>query len=280
MMSMKTKKQTAIFAILAMLVLGSVTMTGCIGNGGTEEVRVEGSSTVLPIAQSAAEEFNDEHDDIRVTVSGGGSGYGISGIIEGTIEIGMASRSIREEEKEDVPDVKEHTVGKDGLAVIVSETLHDEGLTELTQEDVRKIYSGEITNWEEVGGPDEDTYVVERADTSGTYGVFMDFMGLEDTVADSTQQENSDVRRTVAGSDYAIGYVGLGYIQDDAPAVKLDGVEPTFENVADGSYPLFRELYFYTNGEPEGATAEFIDFVMSERGQEIVEEAGFVPVDA
>jgi len=88
------------------------------------------------------------------------------------------------------------------------------------------------------------------------------------------------VRRTVAGSDYAIGYVGLGYIQDDAPAVKLDGVEPTFENVADGSYPLFRELYFYTNGEPEGATAEFIDFVMSERGQEIVEEAGFVPVDA
>jgi len=279
-MSMKTKKQTAIFVVLAMLVLGSIFMTGCIGNDGTEEVRVEGSSTVLPIAQSAAEEFNDEHDDIRVTVSGGGSGYGISGIIEGTIEIGMASRSIREDEKEKVPNVKEHTVGKDGLAIIVSETLHNEGLTELTQEEVRKIYSGEITNWGEVGGPDEDTYIVERADTSGTYGVFMDFMGLEDTAADSTQQENSDVRRTVAGSDYAIGYVGLGYIQDDAPAVKLDGVEPTFENVADGSYPLFRELYFYTNGEPEGATAEFIDFVMSERGQEIVEEAGFVPVDA
>ncbi|MFW6048067.1 MAG: phosphate ABC transporter substrate-binding protein, partial [Candidatus Natronoplasma sp.] len=198
----------------------------------------------------------------------------------GTLDIGMASRPISPEEKDKIPNVKEHAVGKDGIAIIVSKTLYEEGLTGLTQEEVKDIYSGDITNWKEVGGPDEDTYVVERADTSGTYGVFMNLMGLEETAADSTQPENADVQRTVAGSDYAIGYVGMGYIQDDAPAVKLDGADPTFGNVADESYPLFRELYMYTDGEPEGGTAEFLDFVMGERGQEIVEEEGFVPLNA
>ncbi len=282
-MKMQKKSKMMVIGMIGILLVASVLMTGCIDDGdedGMRRVTITGSSTVLPIAETTAEEFNREHDNIRVSVSGGGSGYGINAILEGTADIGMASRDISPSEKEDVPDVVETTIAKDGLAIIVSKTVHDAGVQALTTEEVIDIYSGEITNWIDIGGPDEDIYVVERADTSGTYGTFMELLGLEDTAAHSTQLENSDVRRTVATADYAIGYVGMGYVGGDAPSVKLDGYEPTMQNVLEGNYPLQRGLHYYTNGEPSGAVKEYIDFVISERGQEIVEEIGFIPVDA
>ncbi len=268
----------AALGVLALMVTATLFMTGCTDNGDVQEVSVVGSSTNLPIAQMAAEEFNREHENIRVSVAGGGSGYGINAIIEGTADIGMASRDIRPAEIEKVPNVVEHTVARDGLAVVVSKTVYDAGVTDLTTDQVRDIYSGAITNWKDVGGPDEDIYVVERADTSGTYGTFMELLGLDETAAHSTQLENSDVARTVSTADYAIGYVGMGYIGTNNPAVALDGYMPTMENVLAGNYPLQRGLHFYTDGQPTGAVKEFIDFLMSTRGQEIVAEIGFIPV--
>lgn len=266
--------------IFTLIVFSASMLSGCVENDQIQEVTIVGSSTVLPIAQMAAEEFNNEHVNMRVSVASGGSGYGINAIVEGTADIGMASRDIRPSEIEIVPNVKEYTVGIDGLAIVVSKTVYDEGITELTTQQVIDIYSGVITNWIDIGGPDEDIYVVERAETSGTYGSFMELLGLDETAAHSTQLENSDVKRTVGTADYAIGYVGMGYVGGNTPSVKLDGYSPTMENVLSGNYPLQRGLHFYTNGEPTGAAKEFIDFVLSARGQEIVEEIGFIPVDA
>lgn len=279
---MKTnkKRNMAALGVLVLLVTATLLMTGCTDSNEIERISVVGSSTNLPIAQMAAEEFNREHENILVSVAGGGSGYGINAIIEGTADIGMASRDIRPSEIDNVPNVVEHTVARDGLAVVVSKTVHDAGVTALTTAQVTAIYSGEITNWKDVGGPDEDIYVVERADTSGTYGTFMELLGLDETAAHSTQLENSDVARTVSTADYAIGYVGMGYINPNNPAVALDGFMPTLENVLAGNYPLQRGLHFYTDGEPTGAAKEFIDFLMSTRGQEIVAEIGFIPVGA
>ncbi len=281
-MKMKEKKKPSItvFGVLVMILLGTLFLTGCTDSDEEREVTVVGSSTLLPIVQTAAEEFMRENDGIRISVAGGGSGYGINAIVEGTADIGMASRDIRQSEIDNVPDVVEHTIGKDGLAVVVSKTVFDAGVTDLTTSQVTDIYSGVITNWQQVGGPDEDIFVVERADTSGTYGTFMGLLGLDETAAHSTQLENSDVKRTVGTADYGIGYVGMGYVGGNTPSVKLNGYEPTMENVLSGNYPLQRGLHLYTNGEPTGAAKQFIDFILSPRGQEIVEEIGFIPVDA
>ncbi len=279
-MKEKKKPSITVFGVLVMILLGTLFLTGCTDSDEEREVTVVGSSTLLPIVQTAAEEFMRENDGIRISVAGGGSGYGINAIVEGTADIGMASRDIRQSEIDNVPDVVEHTIGKDGLAIIVSKTVYDAGVTDLTTSQVTDIYSGAINNWRDIGGPDEDIYIVERADTSGTYGTFMELLGIDETAAHSTQLENSDVRRTVATADYAIGYVGMGYTGGDAPFVKLNGYEPTMENVLSGNYPLQRGLHLYTNGEPRGASKQFIDFILSPRGQEIVEEVGFIPVDA
>lgn len=283
--SMEKKKDLLVIAVLAILVVATVSMTGCIGGENrTEELTVTGSSTVLPIAQSAAEEFNAQNDDIQVSVSGGGSGYGIEALREGTADIGMASRDMYEEEKEEIEDARdeevvEHTVAKDGLAIVVNEYLYENGIQDLSKDDVVSIYSGEVTNWQELGGPDEEIFVVERSETSGTYGSFMDMMGLDETVADTQGQENADVRRTVINTDAAIGYVGLGYVGEEAPAVAFNGVEPSIENVQAGDYELVRDLHFYIVGSPEDAVKEYIDFVLSSEGQEMVEEEGYIPVN-
>lgn len=284
MMAMEKKKKLLVLSVLAILVVGAVSMSGCISDdNGTDEVTVTGSSTVLPIAQSAAEEFNAQND-IRVSVSGGGSGYGIEALREGTADIGMSSRDIYKEEKQEIEDARgeelvEHTVAKDGLAIIVNEYLYEKGFQNLSKNEVVDIYSGDITNWNELGGPDEEIFVVERSEVSGTYGSFMDMMGLNDTVADTQGQENADVRRTVMNTDAAIGYVGLGYTGGEARALDFNGVTPSIENVQSGDYPLVRDLHFYTVGTPEETTQEYIDFVMSSEGQNIVEEEGFIPVN-
>ncbi len=278
-MKMQGKRKAIVLSVLGLLLISAVFMSGCTENGDEiQEVTVTGSSTVLPISQMCAEEFNRNNPNIRVSVSGGGSGYGINAIVEGTADIGQSSRDIRSSEIEKVPNVVETTVGIDGLAIIVSKTVYDQGVIDLTTQQVIDIYSGVITNWNQVGGPDEDIYVVERADTSGTYGSFMDMMDIDETAAHSTQLENSDVKRTVGTADYAIGYVGMGYVGGNTPAVKLDGVAGTTANVLSGAYPLQRGLHYYTNGEPTGAVKEFIDFILSPRGQEIVAEVGFIPV--
>lgn len=275
------KGKLAVIAVLGLVLMGTLLMSGCTEEDGNKKVSIVGSSTVLPIAQQCAEKFNDDHDNIQVTVKGGGSGAGIDALGQGTADIGMASRPIKQSEIDEYPDVDftDNVVAKDGVAIIVSKQVYDGGVTGLTTQQVIDIYEKTITNWKDVGGPDETIFVVEREEGSGTRDTFMDALGLEDTNADSAKDGNSKVKTSVKTSNNAIGYVGLGYVGDDTPAVKLDGVMPSEGTIASGDYSITRSLHMYTDGEPKGAVKEYIDYVLSDEGQQIVADEGFIALN-
>lgn len=275
------KGKIAVIAVLGLVLMGTLLMSGCTEEDGTKKVSIVGSSTVLPIAQQCAEKFNDDHDDIQVTVKGGGSGAGIDALGQGTADVGMASRPIKQSEIDEYPDTDftDNVVAKDGVAVIVSKQVYNGGVTGLTTQQVIDIYEKTITNWKDIGGPDETIFVVEREEGSGTRDTFMDALGLEDTDADSAKDGNSKVKTSVKTSNNAIGYVGLGYVGDDTPAVKLDGVMPSESTIASGDYSITRSLHMYTDGEPKGAVKEYLDYVLSDEGQQIVADEGFIPLN-
>jgi phosphate transport system substrate-binding protein len=268
--------------------------TGPEGEGGT--IEIIGSTTVLPVATAWAEAYHEENPDVDLNVSGGGSGNGIKALIDGTADIADASRQIKPSEvelaEENGIDPVEHTVAYDGIAPIVHP---DNPVESLTIQQLSDIYSGEVSQWSEVGVTgmaNDDIVVVSRDSASGTYESWKEMVIQMDGEAEDRDYSpaalkkgsNKDVRQTVADTSSAIGYIGLGYLDDSIKTVSVvpmdggDAVAPTHENVQDGSYPVSRGLYMYTDGEPTGIVADFIDWGMSEEGQALVEEEGFVPV--
>lgn len=242
---------------------------------------LQGSTTVLPIAQRVAEEFMKRNPGVEVSVRGGGSGVGIAGLMDGTCDIANSSRPMKEKELEQARqkgiEPKEFAIARDAIAVIIHPTNPIEGLT---LEQLRGIYTGRITNWKEVGGPDLRIVVVSRDSASGTYEAFNHLvLGKERLTPRALYQaSNKAVALTVAKTKGAIGYVGLAYVEPTVKAIKVNGVEPSEEAVKEGLYPLQRPLFMYTRGEPRGLVKEFIEFVLSEEGQRIVREVGFIPV--
>jgi phosphate transport system substrate-binding protein len=284
--------------IIFITVLIGAMLSGCVDqqNGEKTTINIKGSSTVLPIAETCAEEFMTRNPGIQVTVAGGGSSVGIKSVANGEVDIGDASRAAKASDVEDIEgveldDLLGHVVAYDGIAVVVSPNIYN-NITNLTMEQVYEIYTGEITTWSELGGPDLEIYVNDRASTSGTRATFVELIenstgyALEDfeedggTLAvDNINQENSNVVTAVSGSEQAIGYVGLGYVDEETcPAVEIDDVAPTTATVKGGSYPISRSLFMYTLGEPTGIVKDFLDFVKSADGQEIVEEENFIPI--
>ncbi|HSD59008.1 MAG TPA: phosphate ABC transporter substrate-binding protein [Methanotrichaceae archaeon] len=268
-------------ALLIALLVGSVFT---LSAAGKETVRVSGSTTVLPLAEANAEAFNDAQSDYEALVTGGGTGVGIKNVAEGNSDIGMASREVTADEKTQFGDnFNENLVGYDGIVIAVSKQIYDAGVTELSKDQVKKIYTGEINNWEDLGGPDELILVIAREQGSGTRDTFNeDIMGdkkAETPGVNTVAGSNAEIKTAITGSDNAIGYLGFSYVQDGAVgALTLDGVEPTAETIKDGSYELARKLYFYTFDEPTAGAEAFIEFTLSEEGQNIAEENGFVPV--
>jgi len=249
-----------------------------------ETVRVSGSTTVLPLAEAGAEAFNGEQSDYQVLVTGGGTGVGIKNAAEGNSEIGMASREITADEKSQFGDkFKENMVGYDGIVIAVSKQIFDAGVTSLSKDQVKKIYSGEVNNWKDLGGPDELILVVAREQGSGTRDTFNeDIMGnkaAETPGVNTVAGSNAEIRTAITGSDKAIGYLGFSYAEDGAVGmITLDGVTPAAETIKDGSYELARKLYFYTFGEASPGAQAFIDFMVGAKGQKVAEEYGFVPL--
>ena len=284
--------------IVTLIALSATVLSGCTEtNDEQTTVTIKGSSTVLPIAETCAEEFMNANPNVQITVSGGGSSVGIKSVANGEVDIGDASRNAKPSDVENIEgvefsDLVDNVVAYDGIAVVVSPNVYENGVTALTMDQVYKIYNGEIENWNELGGPDLEIFVNDRASTSGTRATFVELIesdegeALEDfeneggTLAiDNVNQENANVVSQISGNQNAIGYVGLGYVNEDTcPAVSVDGVIPTMDSVKDGSYPISRSLHMYTLGEPTGLVKEFIDYVQGEAGQEIVEEEGFIPI--
>ncbi|HDS63628.1 MAG TPA: phosphate ABC transporter substrate-binding protein [Methanofollis liminatans] len=271
---------------MALLVLATL-FTGCVGNGGetiptpttVQSISVTGSTTVLPIAQKAAESYMDAHAYADIQVSGGGSGAGVQAVGEGTADIGMASRDLKAAEKEKYPDLVQYVVARDGIAVIVNPAV---AVNALTTEQIKAIYTGETKNWKELGGSDMTIVVIGRDSSSGTREFFSEKV-MEKADYVSTQLEknsNGAVKQTVAQTPGAIGYVGLGYLDATVKALKIDengkSVDPSIETVTSGEYPIARTLNMFTKGEASGLSKDYLDYILSPAGQKIVEEEGFV----
>lgn len=276
-------------AALAMSVLG---LAGCSGgapeaeaDGLSGSIDIEGSDTLVNMAQVWAERFMTDNPNVFISVKGGGSGVGIASMINGTIDFATASRDMKDDEMADAEangvGPVEHKVAIDGIAVIVHP---DNPVTALSTEDLGKIYRGEITNWKDLGGDDAEIVLLSRDSSSGTYEYFKetivdpDKSGAEYSPKALLLPSTQGIVDETAGNTQAIGYVGVGYLSDAVKVVEIDGVAASVETAADGTYPISRYLYLYTNGEPEGLLKEFLDWVLGPEGQQIVVDEGFVPL--
>ena len=270
------KTVSTFFLILLLFLPASVKVSA-----SEQVIVVKGSTTVLPIAQPCAEVFMDQNPDIDISIQGGGSGVGITSLIDGTCDIGNSSRPVKEEEvakaKEKGVELCANIIAKDAIAVIVHTSNKIDGLT---LEQIKAIFTGEISNWSPVGGEDQVIVVVSRDSASGTFEAFNELaLHKEKLRPDALMQaSNAAVAITVANTPGAIGYVGLGYVTSQVKAIKVNDIIPSKETVNDNSYPLARPLFMYTNGEPDGIVKDFIDFVLSAEGQKLVEENGFIRV--
>lgn len=242
------------------------------------ELNVQGSTTVQPLAERLAEGFEALHEEVRINVGGGGSSVGVKSAGDGTADIGMASRVVKESEFEEYPGMVVHTIARDGIAVVAHA---DVTVDDMSVEQIRGIFSGEITNWSEVGGQDAGIVVVSREEGSGTRAAFED-MVMDDALIYGEailQPSNGAVRTTVSTTPNAIAYLSFGYLDDSVRPIKVDGVPPTEDNAASGDYSIVRPLNMITDGEPTGVAAEWLEFIMGEEGQAIVAEEGYLPVN-
>ncbi len=273
------KRIAKIFSAVAVLGLA---ITGLAAPAAAEDIVITGSTTVLPVAQKAAEVYMKKHASAKISVAGTGSGDGIKAIIDGTADIGNASREMKAKEEELAQSKgvmpKQFVVARDCIVPVVNPA---NPVKDLSLAQLKSIYNGKVKNWKDVGGEDKTIVVVSRDSSSGTFEVWNEHVLGKDRVRPDAQLQasNGAVAQAVAGNKYAIGYVGIGYVNPQVKALTVGGVEATPKTANDNSYPIARGLNMYTNGEPKGAVKDFIEFVMGAEGQKIVKEEGFVPVN-
>jgi len=256
----------------------------------TVQIQQKGSDTLLVLAQNWAEAYVSKNKNVEIVVSGGGSGTGISALINKQIDIADASRQMKENEKDAAAQAGvnpiEWKVALDGISIIVNK---ENDVNELSYEQLRGIYNGSIVNWSEVGGPDATIVTYGRQSTSGTYVYFNEEVLKEDDYrADMNQMAgNADIVEAVINDPSGIGYVGVAYAKARKNELKIVSVklkatstafQPTVDNIADGKYPISRYLYVYTNGIPKGAVRDYLKFILSIEGQSIVESVGYIPL--
>jgi phosphate transport system substrate-binding protein len=242
-------------------------------------ITLAGSTTVQPVAEKLAEAFTAANPGVQITVQGGGSSVGVKSAGQGTVDIGNASREIKQSELDEFPNLKIYPIARDGIAVVVHPDVPVEGLT---LEQVRSIFAGEIVNWSEVGGPDRAIIVVSREEGSGTRGAFEEMVMGEDgppiAATAILQPSNGAVRTTVSTTPDSVGYLSFGYLDASVKALGMYGVAATVENALSGAYPVVRPLNMLTNGEPTGLTKAFLDFILGDEGQAIVVDEGYLSV--
>jgi len=261
------------------LFVAAILLVACGGGGESQALSLAGSTTVQPLAETLAGAYMAQHPDVTIDVQGGGSSVGVTSAGEGTADIGMASRNIKDEEFAEFPELQVFTIAIDGIAVVTHPGV---GLETLSVDQVREIFAGNITNFSEVGGPDAEIVVVSREEGSGTRGAFEELVMGEDAVITDTailQQSNGAVRTAVSETENSIAYLSFGYLDSSVAAVPIDGVEATVANVASGAYGISRPLNMVTNGAPGELAQSFLDFILSADGQAIVEEEGYIRVD-
>lgn len=243
---------------------------------------INGSTTVLPVMQKAGEGFMAAHPDIQLSISGGGSGNGIKALIEGQCAVAMSSRGMKEKEVQaaEAKGVKpcSITIAFDAIVPVVHPS---NKVKNLTNDQLRDIYAGKITNWKELGGKDGKIVVISRDTSSGTFECWNELVMRGERVMPAAlmQASNGTVIQAVAKNVNAIGYVGLGYLNESVHGVTVDGKEPTPANAVSKTWPISRELYIFTNGEPAGEVKTLVNYLLDPgKGQKNVLEIGYVPL--
>lgn len=262
-----------------------VVLSACTSNGDTDTqgsndsnstISISGSTSVGPLAEKLAAKYK-EKDNANIEINQIGSSAGISNAINGVSEIGMSSRDLKEEEKAN--GLNEVVIAYDGIVVV---THPSNKVKNLTMEQVKQIFTGEVTNWSELGGDDMEIVVVSREDGSGSRDAFQEIVGYssgELVRSAIIASGNGNIKTTVANNKHAVGFISFEYIDDSISTIDIDGVEATAENVLQQKYSLSRPfLFVYKDGNLSEAGQQFIDFILSEEGQFIAEEAGAIPI--
>ena len=243
-----------------------------------------GSTSVQPLSQELADAFMDEHSKVIIDIQGGGSGQGVKAVEEDLVDFGALSRELKDEEKEFAKH--EWVIAKDGIAIVVNK---DVDIDDLSKDQIKDIFTGEITNWSEVGGTDAKIEVVVREEGSGTRDAFNELTGVLGKDADGNNIDNTietaliqgstgAIVQTVSSTEHSIGYISLGSLNDSVVALHVEGVAPSAATVLDGSYIISRPFILITGRDLSEQAQAFIDFIMSVDGQTIVEDSGFIPV--
>jgi phosphate transport system substrate-binding protein len=264
-----------------------VTTAAPVSSGQKQTIKISGSTTVLPIVQKAADQYMAAHRDADIQVSGGGSGVGIQSIGAKTVDIGMTSREVTKDEMTKYPSFVVTSVAQDGIAVIVNPA---NTIQFITLDQVKNIYLGKITKWSEitgasVPGTNNQIVIIGRDSASGTRSYFDEFVLSKATPTKQMLEKNSNgaVLQTVAQTPGSIGYVSIGFVSKDVKALPIwynanKIVPASLDNVKTKTYPVSRDLYVITNGQPTGLTGDFIKYILSPEGQKIVGDEGYVTV--
>jgi phosphate transport system substrate-binding protein len=251
------------------------------GTAAAENIVIKGSTTVLPIAQATLEAYMKANPKGNISLSGGGSGEGIKALIDGSTDIANSSREIKKTEidlaKSKGVSPVETVVAIDAIVPIVNPRNQ---VKNLSLDQLSQIYQGKIANWKEVGGENLEIVVISRDSSSGTYEAWgeMVLKGAKVSPRAQLQASNGSIVQAIAKNRYALGYIGLGYMDKSVRPLTVDGVAASAKTALSKEYPVSRFLYMYTNGKPKGEAAKYLAFVLSPAGQALVKKEGFVPV--
>ncbi len=271
------KKAGNILILILTLVFFTVITVAWAGN-----IVIKGSTTVLPVAQKVAEAYMKENPDVSISISGGGSGNGIKAIVDSTTDIADSSRFIKDKEIQLAVSKGVYPVPFSVAYDCIVPVVHSSNpVSNLSMDQLKAIYKGEIKNWKQVGGMNKKIVVISRDTSSGTYEVWEKKVMKKERVYPGAllQASNGAIAQAVAKNKYAIGYIGLGYMNKDVKAITVNNIQGSEETTLNGSFPISRPLYMFTNKWPKGEVAKFINYVLHpEKGQKLVKGAGYVPL--
>lgn len=274
------------------LIVGALLITmiggafvGCGSSEGEEggTVTLSGSSALLPLVEASIDGFIEKNPGYEINAQAGGSGAGLTQVLDGSVNIGNSDIFANEKLEEDkAKELVDHKVVAQGFAIVVNEAA---GVKELTKQQIQDVFSGKVKNWKEVGGADKEIFLIHRPSSSGTRATFVKTVlggdkNLENDSLGSVQDSSGAVAKAMAQNDGAVSYLALSYLSSDEAKsmvkVAIDGVEASKENITTGKYPFWSWGHMYTKGEPTAEAKKFIDYIMSEDNKKVVEDTGFI----